>query len=516
MAVTVSPPLGTPENLVDTLEAGGSLDASTTYYWRIVASNVDDLTRTDTLESKASVEGTFTTDAVNKKVKLDWDAVAGASYYWVYVTKTSGTYTASTACIQPRGYYRASCTTNTYTWDGTAGTNRPFHPFAYTGTLPLSFGNNMGRLSVSFTGDIGLGDIYDQIVSDGYGEYCYYDGSIFAGFLNIHNTGSTAGSLVIENKIVILLRGGIENTNANATISIGLDNSVGTGQSCCLYICNYRQKCFTTSSVGISVSRTTIGSSRTISIAGTNYIYNNQIHVDIGSTTNKECYMEDFLRANVGGSTDGLRFYSGELNISSSGQTHTNSNFNSGIWRCDAAGPTIIDTHSNYGGAWDIGDVHNTSGITLVDCTFPSRSQNIPIIYIDNANREKVTIKNRLDITVQDLNQVAISGATVTITDANGDAIAESPLTTNASGEIDTVQLTRMTIEYGTDNSPSAGSGYNNYLVYYTPHTVTISKTGYATRVLKYTMDQKRDEVEKLTPDSTNIQDTTLYDSTIY
>ena len=49
-----------------------------------------------------------------------------------------------------------------------------------------------------------------------------------------------------------------------------------------------------------------------------------------------------------------------------------------------------------------------------------------------------------------------------------------------------------------------------------TPHTVTISKSGYSTRVIKYTMDQTRDEIEKLSPDGTNIQDSTLYDTTIY
>jgi len=50
----------------------------------------------------------------------------------------------------------------------------------------------------------------------------------------------------------------------------------------------------------------------------------------------------------------------------------------------------------------------------------------------------------------------------------------------------------------------------------YNPFTVTISKAGYPTRTIKYTMDRKREDIEKLSPDGTNIQDSTFYDTTIY
>lgn len=53
-------------------------------------------------------------------------------------------------------------------------------------------------------------------------------------------------------------------------------------------------------------------------------------------------------------------------------------------------------------------------------------------------------------------------------------------------------------------------------LTNHTPHTVTISATGYNARVIKYNFNRPINEVEKLTADSTNLQDVTLYDSTIY
>jgi len=78
------------------------------------------------------------------------------------------------------------------------------------------------------------------------------------------------------------------------------------------------------------------------------------------------------------------------------------------------------------------------------------------------------------DLKVQNINQEAISGATVTIVDVNGDAIAGSPFTTDANGDI-----AQQDILYGTYEQ-------SDDLILKSPYTVTISKPGYKTRVVKY------------------------------
>jgi len=116
-----------------------------------------------------------------------------------------------------------------------------------------------------------------------------------------------------------------------------------------------------------------------------------------------------------------------------------------------------------------------------------------------------------LDLTVVDATGTAIPGATVNISDLNGDAVTGSPFTADANGQISTDLI------YQT--GPFTKTSSANELVTMdtlTPHTVTITATGYAPRSVKYTMDRQREEIEKLTPDSTNLQDVELYDSTIY
>jgi len=103
-----------------------------------------------------------------------------------------------------------------------------------------------------------------------------------------------------------------------------------------------------------------------------------------------------------------------------------------------------------------------------------------------------------LDLRITDVNNVGIVGATVTITDKDGTAVTGSPFTTDASGDIAQAKCLK---------SHGYSDGVSVIKDEYNPHTVTISKVGYKTRTIKYTMDRKREEIEKLSPDGTDLQD---------
>lgn len=96
-------------------------------------------------------------------------------------------------------------------------------------------------------------------------------------------------------------------------------------------------------------------------------------------------------------------------------------------------------------------------------------------------------------------------------------------LTTDASGDIDSEPIFGRSLEHNyldgawpRDRESDLVTAGNLLLTNHTPHTVTINATGYNARVIKYDFSKPIDEVEKLTADSTNIQDATIYGSTIY
>jgi len=89
-----------------------------------------------------------------------------------------------------------------------------------------------------------------------------------------------------------------------------------------------------------------------------------------------------------------------------------------------------------------------------------------------------------------------IENATVKIVDTEGSTVAT--ITTDASGDIAQQTITYKQYTGGTLKS----SGYHQYLAddvtTLTPHTVTISKSGYLTKKVKYTLTTKTTEIETL------------------
>lgn len=149
----------------------------------------------------------------------------------------------------------------------------------------------------------------------------------------------------------------------------------------------------------------------------------------------------------------------------------------------------------------------NVSGFTggrifyLVDSTFNS------FAYSGHAGTElDIYVKYRFDLKVVDNNGDGISGVTVTIDDSEGTEVFSG--STDGSGDITQQQLVKELREATRPDPETVTSK--------TPHTVTISKAGYATRTIKYTMSKKREEIEKLTADGTSIISSTIHTATIY
>lgn len=80
-------PIITPASVTISVSSGGSLTASTTYYYKVTALD-------DTGETLPSSEVSGLTTSLNKTISLQWNATAGAVSYKVYRSTTSGIYTS--------------------------------------------------------------------------------------------------------------------------------------------------------------------------------------------------------------------------------------------------------------------------------------------------------------------------------------------------------------------------------------------------------------------------------------
>lgn len=105
-----------------------------------------------------------------------------------------------------------------------------------------------------------------------------------------------------------------------------------------------------------------------------------------------------------------------------------------------------------------------------------------------------IYVKYRYDLKVIDKEGNGIYGAVVTITDKNGAQVFST--TTAVSGDITQQQITYRQYDSGGASPGQSSPPINDNT--FSPHTVTISKAGYITKTIKYTMDRKREEIEVL------------------
>jgi len=156
--------LSTPTNLTATTVSGGSLDASTTYYYKVFAvfsnASLNSQYFYENGRSLCSIEVSATTDATNKSIKLDWDAVSGAGGYRIYRCKGESLDTTTTKLSTT---LEVALTTNTYTDNGSAVQ----HTY---GTIYWDYPHGKLELTGGTSADpITINDIYNADVAGGWG-----------------------------------------------------------------------------------------------------------------------------------------------------------------------------------------------------------------------------------------------------------------------------------------------------------------------------------------------------------
>lgn len=140
-----------PTGVSATLVSGGSLAATTTYFYVVTA--VDDVG-----ETVASSQVSATTTSTNKTIKIQWVESVGAVGYKIYRTTTSGTYGA-TSFVTAFSYATSSTTGLENTFNDTGITLSTGQPPAVSTvataamTCPLRINSNGDYSDVVFTGN---------------------------------------------------------------------------------------------------------------------------------------------------------------------------------------------------------------------------------------------------------------------------------------------------------------------------------------------------------------------------
>jgi len=324
-----------------------------------------------------------------------------------------------------------------------------------------------------------LDDVYDQMITDGLSGFVYrspdkrtYD---FKCFVDIAS-GATLADIM---KTINFSTGFYFRCLTGGTLTLG-ETSDGRGYDGCVY---------TTCNLPRSVMSN--------AFEGTCNFYGCMLNWTghrASFTLKAGCELKDcFLN-----SVEEIFFYSGadmsNINIrtagnsvSQSGGTGTWENINrlkACQWQFSSSVPmTGLSTQSDSTAQMRFWGSYN--GVLINPSLYPGWSvynrKNLPITF---------TLKYTLDLKVVDATGTGIEGASVAITDVNGDAITDSPFATDANGDITAPDII---YQYGA-NAVIGTLEMENF----TPHTVTITKASFKTKVVKLTMDRRREEIETL------------------
>ena len=232
MAITVTIPSEAPTGISTTLVTGGTLTSGVTYYYvmfstpNLYTSPSGASTTRFGAHSPISEEGNFTTTETERSVKFNWTNATGATNYEILLSTTSGSYAGT------QTYSNSVETMDSNITDGVAGhtiTAPATGPYVrhsvqlyneFVGGVTKDGGTVKVYLDGTLTYDIE--DVYDAVVAAGYSAYTFYDGYNFVlkGVIMVDSSSST-GSLVVEQKSLVFIKGGVHNSSSTFTTRFG-------------------------------------------------------------------------------------------------------------------------------------------------------------------------------------------------------------------------------------------------------------------------------------------------------
>lgn len=545
MAITVTLPIAAPTGLSATLQNGGSLLPNTTYYYVVIAYSTIYLTanidNAGTYHSPISTEGSFTTDTVNKSVKINWTNVSGAVRYQVLLTKTSGDYTAS------GGYGGIAGDSIGNISDGVTGltitsistSNVACHSYQMKNNLLGNLPKHTGTIQVDFSGSSNYTDlktVYDAIISAGFSDYVYYDGYNFylKGFFT---SSSGTGSLVVYAKRISFLRGGLVNTGT-FVFQFGrwISDIYGADyyNGCDIDVCFSRKAFF---------SRT----SNTLRLYGCRYSYGKSLLTTIPETLSFIYYMggaSDMVSYYVDGFKDsiissGLRSYtSNVIDAKFSYKNNFGNEYHNrakildmvllpysttpkGFYNCNFVSNAALQFYSGVGGGY------NTSGhnCNFYDNLFPYFPNNmVDIGYLkytsldvsDPTSNQYITIFHSINLSIIDDTGTTVSGVTIQAIDGNNDPAVwvehdgtidryttgntyTTDRISDSNGKID-YYLKAYKLELNPANTTYPIS-YDTIKTNYYPYTIIVSKEGYETsQIIINPLNERKISIVTLMP----------------
>jgi len=507
LACMVTPPLEVP-TISAFATSGGTLPAGT-YYVRVVArygwvGHQGDY-GCGGLQSPPSNEVFVTLDGTNTNaIQVDWSPVDGASGYDVYITDTSGDYFSYN-----NGYCRA--VNGQPVWDPvTTETTYTITqvPDIYVGASVHTFATNfqdvipcdveLGALRLRFEGVVTLHDIANAVKAAGFSDYCLYDGTNFVLKGSIWLTGNAEGYLKLNNKNITFVHGTYENDNPNIIVEFGDYNNNRASNGCVvnsigrvIYGIGVSDKVYDTSFKWTLINPT----NENRDVWG---YYGSEVHIKTVNT-----YDLTYDNTSAVFSVDAANFcgkkdYMNAVSPYSYDDSLLLTNFEVKYGYVLLKAPNtimrdVVISTFKYRPDYPLLSLRKagTDTFKIYNFDFQGVADQLPKVRWRYSNTSSIESYYTVALTVTNETGTPLENAFVAVHDKDGNIVANG--NTNINGEFSAdVLYTVITADgdIGTSNS--------NYDIK-TPHTITITKPGYAPVVLSVRVNKKITQILPLT-----------------
>jgi len=509
--VTITPPLPTPENVAANLQEGGDLLPDTTYYVRVTAQtgasngyyrgyNVYWIR-----QSAPSIEINFTTNDTHKSANITWNDVIGSTATNVYVSNISMNYykrfcSNAVGCATVRSLDNYYLVSTSCVQDGL----NPFSALQNTKYLPFNISKELGNIWVSMNGTNTLDSLYTDIVSQGYGDFVYYDGFHFALKGGIRVLGTATGSFIVEKKYLINFEGGITNENPNFVMSFGTYNNGRSYDGCVLVIPGESSIRLTNINLyGSLLTNAFYNSAYYYDTPTPNFIpalSNSIIHdvtfdgVGIGRIMSVAYPGISNINLNTGGYPS-WRNESSNVKITGGFLYIFDSNiFNYGLPYFREWEHNVVSAYHIRTAAWG----QSGEPIKIYDSTYTvstvTTTNNLPIISYTGDSNRIFQVYNSMSLKITDENGNPLENVNVSLIDKNG--VVRLSKLTYANGSIEKSDILRAVVNW-------SGSGASQTNTLLSPFNLTVSKTNYKDyTVTNFNITDKIDWTIALSPPS--------------